>query len=237
MLQSLPRSCQGNCSPFRASRVQTQSCRTFNVCRAQSHHRPELRADQSGLQQVLNRASASISAAALAIGLLLSQPVMPALAAPQSLAEIVKEEFGFVDPTADGIISRDELQQVVKQISQDEALPLLDDAQLDFSMRLYDLNGDGVLKSEELLRALALDGAVDDDAIDKDVVAVFDRNNNGTIDRAEFRQGLGDLGPDGTALKDFVFDRVDRLTQSNGQLDLTDFANALTLARVVVLGY
>jgi hypothetical protein len=37
---------------------------------------------------------------------MLSQPVLPALAAPQSLAEIIKEEYGFVDPTADGIISR-----------------------------------------------------------------------------------------------------------------------------------
>jgi len=159
------------------------------------------------------------------------------MAAPQSLSEIIKEEYGFVDSNTDGVISREELQQVVKQISQDEALPLLDGAQLDFSMRLYDLNGDGVLKSEELLRALALDGAVDDDAIDKDVVEVFDRNNSGTIDRAEFNQGLGDLGPEGDAVKNFVFNRVDRLTQSNGQLDVTDFANALTLARVVILGY
>ena len=63
------------------------------------------------------------------------------------------------------------------------------------------------------------------------------RNNSGTIDRAEFNQGLGDLGPEGDAVKNFVFNRVDRLTQSNGQLDVTDFANALTLARVVILGY
>jgi hypothetical protein len=63
------------------------------------------------------------------------------------------------------------------------------------------------------------------------------RNRSGTIDRAEFRQGLGDLGPEGEALKDFVFNRVDRLTESKGQLDVTDFANALTLARVVILGY
>jgi hypothetical protein len=63
------------------------------------------------------------------------------------------------------------------------------------------------------------------------------RNRNGLIDQSEFRAGLGDLGPQGDAAKDFVFDRVNRTSQSNGQLDLTNFGNALLLARTMILGY
>jgi len=35
-------------------------------------------------------------------------------------------------------------------------------------------NQDGVVTTEEMLRSIALDAAVDDDVIDADVVAVFD---------------------------------------------------------------
>lgn len=60
-------------------------------------------------------------------------------------------------------------------ISGEEGLPLPADDALDFATRLFDLNGDGTLTAEEILRSLALDGAVGDDAIDEGVFAVFDR--------------------------------------------------------------
>jgi hypothetical protein len=34
-----------------------------------------------------------------------------------------------------------------------------------------------------------------------------------------------------------VFNRVNRLTGSNGQLDTSDFGTALVLARTIILGY
>ena len=35
----------------------------------------------------------------------------------------------------------------------------------------------------------------------------------------------------------YIFERVDRLTGSGGQLDTSDFGTALILARTVILGY
>jgi hypothetical protein len=66
---------------------------------------------------------------------------------------------------------------------------------------------------------------------------VFCRNNNGTIEQEEFRTGLGDIGANGDAAKDFVFGRVDRLSDSNGHLNSSAFGNALVLMRANLLGY
>lgn len=63
------------------------------------------------------------------------------------------------------------------------------------------------------------------------------RNRNGTIEADEFRAGLGDLGANGEAMKEFVFSRVDHVIGSNGQLSVGGFGNALVLVRNVVLGY
>ena len=62
------------------------------------------------------------------------------------------------------------------------------------------------------------------------------RNRNGLIDREEWRQGLGDLGPKGDAAKDFLFDRINRTSQSDGQLQINEFGNLLILARTMILG-
>jgi hypothetical protein len=63
------------------------------------------------------------------------------------------------------------------------------------------------------------------------------RNDNGTIEQDEFRQGLGDIGSNGDAAKDFVYGRVDRLSDSGGHLNSSAFGNALVLMRAVLLGY
>uniref|UniRef100_A0A383V5T2 EF-hand domain-containing protein n=1 Tax=Tetradesmus obliquus TaxID=3088 RepID=A0A383V5T2_TETOB len=160
-----------------------------------------------------------------------------AAAQPQQLADLLREEFGFVDSDKDGLISKSELQSLVKNVSTEANLPLVEGDQLDFSMKLFDLNQDGKLTTEELLRALVLDGAVAEDAVDADVYNVFDRNANGTIEQEEFRAGLGDVGSNGDAAKDFVYGRVDRLSDSGGHLNSSAFGNALVLMRAVLLGY
>jgi hypothetical protein len=63
------------------------------------------------------------------------------------------------------------------------------------------------------------------------------RNGNGTIEQEEFRQALGDVGANGDAAKDFVYSRVDRLSESSGHLNSSAFGNALVLMRAVLLGY
>lgn len=84
---------------------------------------------------------------------------------------------------------------------------------------------------------MVLDGAVDDDAVDSDVFDVFDRNRNGTVEVEEFRAGLGDLGRNGDAMKDYVFSRVNHVIGSDGKLSVGGFGNALVMVRNVVLGY
>ncbi|KAI8462255.1 MAG: kinase-like protein [Monoraphidium minutum] len=180
---------------------------------------------------------AALGAAALSVGLLLA-PVQPAhAAAPQGLADLVRADFGFIDADQDGVISRDDLRAFNAGLTAEEGVPAIGDGQLDFSLRLFDLNQDGTLTSEELLRSLALDGAVDEDAVDSGVFKVFDYNNNGRVDAAEWQRGLGDLGAQGEGAKTYIFDRVDRLTSSNQQLDTSDFGTALILARTIILGY
>lgn len=63
------------------------------------------------------------------------------------------------------------------------------------------------------------------------------RNQNGTIEQAEFREALGDIGSNGDAAKDFVYSRVDSLSSSEGHLNSSAFGNALVLMRAVLLGY
>ena len=131
----------------------------------------------------------------------------------------------------------DDLRAFNAGLGADEGLPAIGDGQLDFSLRLFDLNQDGTLTAEELLRSLALDGAVSEDAVDAEVFGVFDSNRNGKVDSNEWQRALGDLGAAGDGAKKYVFERVDRLTESGGQLNETDFGTALTLLRTVVLGY
>jgi hypothetical protein len=63
------------------------------------------------------------------------------------------------------------------------------------------------------------------------------RNHNGTVEAEEFRAGLGDLGQNGDAMKDYVFSRVNHVIGSDGKLTVGGFGNALVLVRNVMLGY
>jgi len=44
-------------------------------------------------------------------------------------------------------------------------------------------------------------------------------------------------GPNGEQMKQWVFGRVNWLSNGNGRLDPTQFGNALTVARQALLGY
>lgn len=186
--------------------------------------------------------ASQLLAAGLAVGLTFGMPAVlapPAHAAAEfaSLADIVRPSFGFVDANEDGIITKEELQQTSKAVATEIDFMLPGEQQLDFAMRLFDLDQDGRLTAEELLTSVALDGAVSEDALDEAVWKVFDRNADGAVDAGEWRAALPPLGPGGEGAKEYVFGRVDRLVGSSGKLGQQDFANALTLLRVSVLGY
>lgn len=184
--------------------------------------------------------ASQLLAAGLAAGLAFGLPaVPPARAAEQfaSLADIVRPSFAFVDANKDGIITKEELQQTSKEVASEIDFMLPGEQQLDFAMRLFDLDQDGRLTAEELLTSVALDGAVSEDALDEAVWKVFDRNADGAIDVSEWRGALPPLGPGGEGIKEYTFGRVDRLVGAGGRLGQQDFANALTLLRISVLGY
>eukprot|EP00878_Enallax_costatus_P021133 GHUV01022366.1.p1 GENE.GHUV01022366.1~~GHUV01022366.1.p1 ORF type:complete len:199 (+),score=63.38 GHUV01022366.1:90-599(+) len=130
---------------------------------------------QAPSMQLLQQIASSATTAALAVSLALTPMGAAQAAAPTQLADLLREQFGFVDTNKDGLVTKSELQQLVKTISAENNVPLIDTEQLDFSMKLFDLNQDGNLTTEELLRSLVLDGAVSEDAVDADVFAVFDK--------------------------------------------------------------
>eukprot|EP00879_Flechtneria_rotunda_P003595 GHRR01003830.1.p1 GENE.GHRR01003830.1~~GHRR01003830.1.p1 ORF type:complete len:221 (+),score=96.88 GHRR01003830.1:72-734(+) len=209
-----------------ATRVHCQAAK--NIAVAPIRQRP------SSVQHLVNAAGTTALAVSLAV-----MPINAAQAAsaPQQLADILREEYKFIDENNDGLVTKSEVQKLVKNISSENNVPLIDGDQLDFSMKLFDLNQDGKLTSEEVLRSLVLDGAVDEEAVDADVFSVFDNNKNESIEKEEFRKALGDLGSNGDAAKDFVFQRVDYLSGSNGHLNAGAFGTALVLMRSVLLGY
>jgi hypothetical protein len=64
----------------------------------------------------------------------------------------------------------------------------------------------------------------------------FDANGSGTVDAAEWGAALGDIGgAKGASASEYIFERVDALTDSKGQLREDAFANALGLVKGVVL--
>jgi Ca2+-binding EF-hand superfamily protein len=148
------------------------------------------------------------------------------------------DDYLFADADADGRVSSAELARAAERMSREAGLPALPEGAAEFSARLYDLDGDGTLTADELLRAMALDAAVDADAgaIDAGVLSVFDRDRSGAVSRSEWRVALGPI-QGGDAVADAVFARADRLTDSRGQLAPEALAAALTAMRAVLLGY
>lgn len=223
---------RSNVSAARASRP-NGACRLIVRAQQQQPSRPAVQ------QQVASQ----VLAAGLALGISLTAvPVVapqPAVAASQysSLADIVRKDFAFVDEDKNGIITKDELLRTSKTVAEDIDFMIPSDEQLDFTMKLFDLNQDGTLSTDELLASIALDGAVGDDAVDADVVSVFDKDGDGYVTLREFKSGVPPLGPNGEAAKEYIFGRVDSVVDGDGKLDPQEFANALVILRTAVLGY
>jgi len=182
-----------------------------------------------------SRQLASAGAAAVASLCLLASPAQAAQL--NTLADVMRDTFSFVDSNADGVVSMNELQQISSQVSEEEGFAEPSSKQLSFTLRLFDLNQDGTLTTDEMLTSLAMDSVVSEEAVDADAVKVFDRNGDGQVERADWSKPFGDLGDRGEAVKSFVFDRVDFLYDNNGKLNVTELGNALTLVRTLTLGY
>jgi Ca2+-binding EF-hand superfamily protein len=148
------------------------------------------------------------------------------------------DDYMFADGDGDGRVTSAELASAAERTSRDAGLPALPAGAPEFAARLYDLDGDGALTTDELLRAMALDAAVDGDlgALDAGVLHVFDRDRSGAVSRAEWRDALGPV-QGGDAVADAIFARADALTASRGQLAPEALAAALTAMRAVLLGY
>jgi Ca2+-binding EF-hand superfamily protein len=102
----------------------------------------------------------------------------------------------------------------------EEGRPLIGNGDPDFCRKLFDLNQDGKLTSEEVLRSLAINDAVNERAerARDAVYRAFDRDGNGVVDAGEWSATLGDLGPNGEAAKKYIFARVDQLSNSDGKV-------------------
>jgi hypothetical protein len=148
------------------------------------------------------------------------------------------DDYLFADANGDGRVSPSELASAARQMGREAGLPALPDEAPDFAARLYDLDGDGELTADEMLRAMALDAAVDAEAgrLDGGVLAVFDRDRSGGVSRAEWIAALGPI-QGGDAVADAVFARADLLTGSRGQLAPEGLAAAITAVRAVLLGW
>lgn len=178
-----------------------------------------------------------MATAALSLGLVLVPPVQ----ASQSLADLVRDAYPAIASAEGGIVTTSDLEKFNEELWLEWVelgKPVIGNGDPEYAVKLFDLNHDGKLTVEEVLRSLALDMAINDQMakVDDGVFAVFDANDNGLIDSGEWQRALGDLGPSGDGAKKYIFERVDQLANSDGQLDGTDFAAALTLARDLVLG-
>ncbi|KIZ04227.1 hypothetical protein MNEG_3727 [Monoraphidium neglectum] len=58
----------------------------------------------------------------------------------QGLADLVREDYGFIDADSDGVITREDLQAFNTGLTAEEGVPSIGDGQLDFSLKLFDLN-------------------------------------------------------------------------------------------------
>ncbi|KAI8471832.1 MAG: hypothetical protein J3K34DRAFT_224759 [Monoraphidium minutum] len=188
---------------------------------------------------------AALGAAALSLGLLLSGPVLPPAALAKgvsSLAEVVRSQYPVIARDADGVITRSDLEVFNEEMWLEwveEGGPIIGNGDPDFALKLFDLNQDGTVEPEEVLRALALDGAVNERSgnLDPNIFEAFDANGNGFVDAEEWADGLGDIGPDGDGTKRFIFGRVAKLADAKTRgLDADSFGAAVGLARDILLG-
>jgi len=159
-------------------------------------------------------------------------------ASMNTLADVMRPTYEFVDSNKNGVITLDEIKQLSSEVSQTEGFAQPTETQLQFTMRLFDLNQDGTLTTDEMLTSLALDSVVSEDAVDEDAYNIFDKNGDGFVDRADWRAPFGDIGGDrGEEVKNYVFNRVDHLNDGDNKLNVTELGNGITLMRTLVLGY
>lgn len=211
-------------------------CRSKLVCSAAQQTKATTPA------QFLKKAALIACEGTAVTALLLGCVTTPALAAQSTLADVVRQEFAIlqqIDNNKDGIVTKSEIIEFAKKTAEDEYFPLPSEDQLDFTMRVFDLNQDNKLTMDELLSSIALDRALDEDdnVVTEAVFKVFDKNNDGGISQAEFRATLGDLGPNGEELKDYIYQRENMISAGNRSFDNVQLANALTMTRTAVLGY
>ncbi|MEW5304916.1 MAG: hypothetical protein WDW36_007493 [Sanguina aurantia] len=198
-------------------------------------------ASSSSTSSIARVAASGMLAAGLSVVLALS-PASAQAASFTRLSDVLRPQFEFVDADKNGFISKAELLRTSEKVADEESFEVPTDSQLEETLRLFDLNSDGRLALDELLVAVALDGAVSEDAVDSDVVGVFDQDRDGLVSMSEFNSTLGDFGPSGEGMKEFVFRRVDTLAAGGGrnspdQLDPTELGRSLQMIRTLVLGF
>ncbi|MEW5319611.1 MAG: hypothetical protein WDW38_010754 [Sanguina aurantia] len=193
-------------------------------------------ASSSSTSSIARVAASGMLAAGLSVVLALS-PASAQAASFTRLSDVLRPQFEFVDADKNGFISKAELLRT----SEKETL------------RLFDLNSDGRLAFDELLVAVALDVAdeesfeVPTDSQLEETLRLFDLNSgeldrDGLVSMGEFNSTLGDFGPSGEGMKEFVFRRVDTLAAGGGrnspdQLDPTELGRSLQMIRTLVLGF
>ncbi|GBF95672.1 hypothetical protein Rsub_08654 [Raphidocelis subcapitata] len=192
----------------------------------------------AALASVTSALGRAFGATALGVSLLLAPMGAPASAAQATLADLVAGRYAGIS-SSDEEVGREKLEAFSESLWLEflENGRPIGDGSPEYLAKLFDLNADGRVSGEEVLRSLALDGAVNarGDA-GEDVFKVFDADRSGTVDAAEWARALGDLGPSGEGAKAYIYGRVDRLSDSDGALDASDFGTALRVARDVVLG-
>mmetsp|Transcript_36040 Transcript_36040/g.80221 ORF Transcript_36040/g.80221 Transcript_36040/m.80221 type:complete len:243 (+) Transcript_36040:110-838(+) len=222
----------------RASRSVVSCVASSSKQQPQQQPQAEQRQQQQG-KPLLSALLGAGVAAGLTLSMLSGAVPEPAQAAKfNTLADILRSDLSFIDANSDGVITEDELIKMSNTVAElDELTPPPIEA-LDFTLKLFDLNMDGTLTTDEMLTAMVLDAAVSEDAVDADVVSVFDKNNDGFVTQAEWDAPFGDLdGQQGETVKNYVFKKVDGLVHHDGKLDTTELGEALTLVRTLVLGY
>ncbi|GAX78291.1 hypothetical protein CEUSTIGMA_g5733.t1 [Chlamydomonas eustigma] len=155
-----------------------------------------------------------------------------------TLADVMRPTYEFVDSNKNGVITLDEIKQLSSEVSQKEGFAEPSETQLQFTMRLFDLNQDGTLTTNEMLTSLALDAVVSEDAVDEDTYNIFDKNGDGFVERDDWSAPFGDIGGErGEEVKTYVFNRVDHLNDGDNRLNVTELGNGITLVRTLALGY
>lgn len=218
-------------------RAFTRSCKSKTVVCKASHASKPNKTFEEVVQKTLISSCQGLAVASLLFASSNSQ----ALAASATLGDVFKQDFApiaAIDSNKDGFVTKQEFLDFAKVTGEEEYFPLPNEPQLDFTMRVFDLNQDGKLGFDELLTSIALDTAVgDDETVTDPIFKAFDKNNDGAVSLSEFKVTIPDLGPHGEELKEYIFTRENQLTSGNSNFDAQQLTNAVVMLRNAVLGY